>query len=327
MNYLQIYEDLILKAKTENRKKLKRGNPDYVYYENHHIIPKCLDGDNSKENLVLLTGKEHFIAHKLLVEIFPDNKGIFWAFFMMFHKNDKNHGRNYRISSREYERVKIKNSENLVGVKHSEETKEKIRKAALKFRHSEETKKKLSEIKTGKKLSEKHREKLRGKRKPLSQEIKDKISDNNSMKLKENRDKVIKGLKKYYSDCEYIVCPHCKFKSKNYSAMQFWHFDNCTKNPNFNKDNLIECVWCGKTSRNRAAMLNKHFDNCYLNPNLTKEEVNALKIKNSQSEESREKLKLAWKNKPILTCPYCGKQSKNKGNMNRYHFDNCKLNK
>ncbi len=69
MNYLQIYSDIIENIKLENRKKLKRDNENYVYYERHHILPKCLGGENDKENLVLLTGKEHFICHKLLVLI------------------------------------------------------------------------------------------------------------------------------------------------------------------------------------------------------------------------------------------------------------------
>ena len=39
-----------------------------------------------------------------------------------------------------------------------------------------------------------------------------------------------------------------------------------------------------------------------------------------------ETTKAMWANAPILTCPHCGKESKNKGNMNRYHFDKCKIN-
>ena len=39
-----------------------------------------------------------------------------------------------------------------------------------------------------------------------------------------------------------------------------------------------------------------------------------------------ESTKSMWASAPMLTCPHCGKESKNKGNMNRYHFDNCKIN-
>ena len=39
------------------------------YVERHHIVPKSLGDDNSKENLVKLTAREHFIAHRLLVKM------------------------------------------------------------------------------------------------------------------------------------------------------------------------------------------------------------------------------------------------------------------
>lgn len=82
MDYQKIYKNLMLRAKLENRKKTKTG----TYYEKHHIIPECLfkqrkrkgpkgfvDGDpEDKDNIVLLTAREHFIAHVLLYKIYKD---------------------------------------------------------------------------------------------------------------------------------------------------------------------------------------------------------------------------------------------------------------
>lgn len=34
-----------------------------------------------------------------------------------------------------------------------------------------------------------------------------------------------------------------------------------------------------------------------------------------------------WKDAPLIECPHCGKKSKSKTNMNRWHFDNCKKGK
>ena len=67
MNYTNIYEKIIEKAKSENR-KLKCG----IYYEKHHIKPKSLFKDLTKDpnNIVLLTAKEHFICHMLLEKIY-----------------------------------------------------------------------------------------------------------------------------------------------------------------------------------------------------------------------------------------------------------------
>jgi hypothetical protein len=39
------------------------------YTEKHHIIPKCLGGDDSKDNLVRLSARQHFVCHKLLVKM------------------------------------------------------------------------------------------------------------------------------------------------------------------------------------------------------------------------------------------------------------------
>lgn len=99
MNYKYIYNKIIVKAKSENRKK-KSG----IYYEKHHIKPKCVGGLNNKDNLVLLTAKEHFICHKLLVEIYPDSIGLKYAAFTMTIKTLE--GRDYRISSREHDRLR-----------------------------------------------------------------------------------------------------------------------------------------------------------------------------------------------------------------------------
>lgn len=60
MNYIKVYDALIRNAQLSNRNK-KEG-----IFELHHIIPKCLDGTDDEYNLVLLTPREHYIAHFLL---------------------------------------------------------------------------------------------------------------------------------------------------------------------------------------------------------------------------------------------------------------------
>lgn len=53
------------------------------YTEEHHILPRCMGGDNSKENLVRLTPEEHYLAHQLLVKMYPDNLHLAHAANMM----------------------------------------------------------------------------------------------------------------------------------------------------------------------------------------------------------------------------------------------------
>ncbi len=74
MNYIKTYEDLINNAKKECR---QRGTG--IYFENHHIIPRCMNGTDDNTNLILLTAREHFVAHWLLVKIYPDNFKLIYA--------------------------------------------------------------------------------------------------------------------------------------------------------------------------------------------------------------------------------------------------------
>ena len=68
MDYQKHYDLLISTRKDMNRKKVKCDG-----YHTHHIIPKSLGGDKSKMNLVLLTPKEHYIAHLLLLMIYKNS--------------------------------------------------------------------------------------------------------------------------------------------------------------------------------------------------------------------------------------------------------------
>jgi len=76
MNYIRIYNQIINKAKN-------RIIQDLQYYENHHIIPKCMGGSNKKDNLVKLTAREHFICHWLLFKEYKTSK-LAHAWFMMY---------------------------------------------------------------------------------------------------------------------------------------------------------------------------------------------------------------------------------------------------
>lgn len=76
MEYQRHYDSLIDKAKN---RVLKR------YSETHHIIPKCLGGDDSKDNLVDLTAREHFVAHLLLAKI---HGGVLWVALNLFDVNN-----------------------------------------------------------------------------------------------------------------------------------------------------------------------------------------------------------------------------------------------
>jgi len=87
MDYKKHYERLINKAKNRTI-----PNPK----EDHHIIPKCMDGTNTADNIASLTPEEHFVAHQLLVKIYPDNKKLINGLSRMCSGSDKNYRSNKR---------------------------------------------------------------------------------------------------------------------------------------------------------------------------------------------------------------------------------------
>jgi hypothetical protein len=109
MNYKKIYDELISRAKSENR-----GKGEGVYYEGHHILPRCLGGrgysNNPKHpNIVLLTAREHFVAHLLLTKIYPDNNKIINAYVMLV-RNIVRRGKFNSTRNRKYEKISVEAS-------------------------------------------------------------------------------------------------------------------------------------------------------------------------------------------------------------------------
>lgn len=101
MNYEKIYNYIISRAISENRKKYKKTDVKYTCYEKHHIIPKCLGGSNDVNNLVLLTPREHLLAHLCLVKIYPLNHSLIRAAMLM---GTDRHGN--RINNKQYDWVR-----------------------------------------------------------------------------------------------------------------------------------------------------------------------------------------------------------------------------
>lgn len=68
---------------------------DVKFTEVHHIVPKCFGGDNSSENLIRLTYREHFIAHLILWKIQTDKRKssqMAKAFFCMCAMSNESTG-------------------------------------------------------------------------------------------------------------------------------------------------------------------------------------------------------------------------------------------
>ena len=101
MNYQKVYYQIIDRARVGNRKKGYE-----IYYEIHHILPRCLGGSNKKENLVLLTGREHFLAHWLLIRIYLGNSKLAFAFWGMCNQKSIGQEDRHIAGSRAYGEAK-----------------------------------------------------------------------------------------------------------------------------------------------------------------------------------------------------------------------------
>ena len=126
MNYQRIYDQIVDRAKQEERKK-----SDTTYYESHHILPKCMGGCNSRENLVLLTGREHFLTHWILARIHPANKKIAYAFWLMCNPKNKSQEKRHTPGSRAYGEAREGFSTALIAFYQTAEGKESKRNSVI----------------------------------------------------------------------------------------------------------------------------------------------------------------------------------------------------
>ena len=196
MDYKKIYENLIDKAK--NRKELLEIR------ERHHIVPKSLGGSNKRDNIVLLSPREHFIAH-LLLSRFGGYK-MKRALFLMSTRNGYTSGK-YAKLREEY----------VLSIKGDKERGRRISNTLRGKRKSEEhirnwidSRKRGDNWKCPNHKKEAQRITMKGQGNPMygkthNSEARKKISEANKQR---------------------INCPHCD-KIGGIAIMKRWHFNNC----------------------------------------------------------------------------------------------------
>ena len=81
MDYTKHYNKLVDRARNRHL--------DY-FTESHHIMPRCMGGNDLKCNLVDLTPEEHYVAHQLLVKMHPNNGALVKAATMMIPNRPSN---------------------------------------------------------------------------------------------------------------------------------------------------------------------------------------------------------------------------------------------
>lgn len=254
MKYENHYKKLI-----ETRQRLNRNKKE-ARFEQHHILPKSLGGGNGKRNLILLTPREHFIAHRLLYKMHTGrNKAkMAYALFKMMQCNSKQHR---SCNSYQYEKARQAvqttcngTNHHNTGTKKTEEQKRHLRNLRLGQNNpmygiepwnkglTKETSKTIEE--QAQRLSEKHaRGEISYHNFSKSTECRQKISDaqRGRSKSEEHKKKLSDALKGRKIDPEIakksadsrrgkkqplITCPHCG-KEGALSSMYRWHFSKC----------------------------------------------------------------------------------------------------
>jgi len=100
--YSCYYYSIINRAKSRDLSK-------EIYTETHHVIPKSLGGDNTKENLVKLTAREHFICHLLLPRMLTGiaKRNMTFAIWSMLNRDHSKQRSRHKVNSHTYQRLKI----------------------------------------------------------------------------------------------------------------------------------------------------------------------------------------------------------------------------
>ena len=120
------------------------------YQERHHIKPKCLGGNNNKQNLIWLFAEEHYYAHKMLAKENPHEKKLVYPWWKMSTDGIR------KITAQDYKEAKESFIKVVKGIPLTEEQKAKLSQSFkekykkekhpwIGRKHSEESKKKISE--------------------------------------------------------------------------------------------------------------------------------------------------------------------------------------
>lgn len=179
MNYKKIHDRIITRAKS---RKLTG------YLEKHHVVPKCLGGKDIKENIVKLTAKEHYVVHRLLVRVYPEEYKLVYALWAMTLRS-KHTKERIKFSSRVYEQSKL-NMSKAVKKRLSEHNPWRGKK------HSEESKKRMSESAKNRNIStEMENQRCDNIRKSMRGKTKSKEHSKNISKSKLGKNNPMYGMK------------------------------------------------------------------------------------------------------------------------------------
>lgn len=280
--YTRIYYEIIERAQT-------RAVPQ-TYTEKHHVVPRSIGGGESKSNLAILTAREHFVCHWLLVKMTEgkSKRSMSYALRMMLAKNNHSTKGRYIPKSKLYELVKKTANEASKGRPCSLETREKIRQGNLnRPPMTEETRRKLSEA--------------ANRRKGFTPEGKARVIAANTgrVHLEETKQKLREARARQVERQGDTMTAEAREKLSLAAKGRVLANDHKEK---------IAAANRGKT---RSKEVRQAMSERMTGHVKSKETLDLLRAKASKSP------------KALVICPHCGKQG-GEPSMKRWHFDNCK---
>lgn len=192
-----------------------------------------MGGDDSPENLVLLTAEEHFVAHQMLAKIHQGHQGIMYAAFAMGNESNRKYGWLRRSMSKASRDAALKQwsdpshrsliSKLQLGKKASKETKLKLSSSLKSYFSSDDARRKVSEA-TSRHFADP------AKRLDVSEKMKLIWSNQDHVQRMSGRkrdDDAIERIKIGMSNQPKRICPHCGKEGKGGNMTRF-HFENCS---------------------------------------------------------------------------------------------------
>lgn len=239
MNYQKHYESLT------NRALVKRSQLGYL--ERHHIIPRCMGGLNSASNICYLTPEEHFLAHLLLIKIYPQNSKLVFAIRMMTAANNKMQRPNNKlfgwIRRRWHEQITVLNRSRALPLteKHKRKISKTKKSKNLKWTADQREKRlavetarvaKFSKTISGRTLSVEHKRKLSeaGKLRTVNQRTREILRTKALSRTEEQKSKRYAAM----------TSPESIEKYRAASANKVWMIDTRTKKTSFVNKELVQ---------------------------------------------------------------------------------------
>jgi hypothetical protein len=314
-----------------------RKLPKETYTEGHHVIPKSWGGLNTRDNIVRLTAKEHYIAHAFLwkmdVSLGYHNKMVHAFNAMSIMKDGSYNKPGYKINSRLFESVRLERIAHL---------------KTLKGPLSPAWGKKLNISEEGKQRAREARAAMWNDPVRKAEILKNREIANQRPEVVANRMAAAdakRGVKR-----DPAIMEKCAAAKRGKKEHEIYSPDAILKRKEALKNRVVTPE--GKANqleglrksaqkpkseehKRKISESNKKVDRWWTrgenNPNFGKkkseEERKAMserRLGKTLSPKMLEMRRQRMLNKPKKTCEYCGKVISSTANYNRWHGDNCK---